>query len=228
LKWQAGRLYVANNSGVYELRSDAFGQPQTPSAPALIASVATRQIMATWPAATGATSYRLFRGATEVWRGTGRSGIDLSPPLNTNNCYQVVAENVEGFSAWSPAACTTITVPTLDLDASSPATKYDALTDGVILYRYLFGLTGSMLTTNALGSAATRKDPIAIGSYIDGIRAELDIDGNGRVDAQTDGLLVLRYLFGLRGDALIKGAYDPLGARNTAPAIESYIQSLMP
>ena len=29
--------------------------------------------------------------------------------------------------------------------------------------------------------------------------AVLDIDGNGAVDALTDGLLVLRYLFGLTG-----------------------------
>ena len=33
-----------------------------------------------------------------------------------------------------------------------------------------------------------------------------DIDGNGSVDALTDGLLALRYLFGLTGDALISDA----------------------
>ena len=33
----------------------------------------------------------------------------------------------------------------------------------------------------------------------------LDIDGNGSYDALTDGLLILRYLFGLSGDSLIAG-----------------------
>ena len=33
----------------------------------------------------------------------------------------------------------------------------------------------------------------------------LDVDGNGEIDALTDGLLTLRYLFGLQGDTLING-----------------------
>jgi hypothetical protein len=33
----------------------------------------------------------------------------------------------------------------------------------------------------------------------------LDVDGNGQIDALTDGLLILRYLFGLEGDTLIAG-----------------------
>ena len=32
-----------------------------------------------------------------------------------------------------------------------------------------------------------------------------DIDGDGNVDALTDGLLLLRYLFGLSGDTLTVG-----------------------
>jgi hypothetical protein len=37
-----------------------------------------------------------------------------------------------------------------------------------------------------------------------------------------------RSLFGLRGDKLIAGAFDPSGSRNTAAAIETHIQSLLP
>jgi hypothetical protein len=48
------------------------------------------------------------------------------------------------------------------------------------------------------------------------------------VDALTDGLLVLRYMFGLRGGALIAGAIDPLATRTTPDAIEAYLQTLMP
>ena len=34
----------------------------------------------------------------------------------------------------------------------------------------------------------------------------MDIDGNGRLEATTDGLLMTRYLLGLRGAALVTGA----------------------
>ena len=121
-----------------------------------------------------------------------------------------------------------IDAPTLDVDASITTTKYDALTDGLLTIRYLFGLTGSSLTTGALGSTATRIDPDAIKAYLDGIRPALDIDDDGTVDALTDGLLITRYLFGLRGDPLIAGAVGPLAKRKTAPDIEAYLQTLMP
>ena len=44
----------------------------------------------------------------------------------------------------------------------------------------------------------------------------------------TAGLLMLRYLFGLRGPALVNGAVGPSAGRGTAATIEPYIQSLMP
>ena len=60
-------------------------------------------------------------------------------------------------------------------------------------------------------------------------RRELVASGcNGRVDALTDGLLVIRYLFGLRGAALIANAVDPAGTRKTAADIEAYLQTLIP
>jgi len=51
----------------------------------------------------------------------------------------------------------------------------------------------------------------------------LDVDGNGRYEATTDGLLVLRYLLGLRGDALITGALAADAQRTTIAAIEQYL-----
>ena len=55
----------------------------------------------------------------------------------------------------------------------------------------------------------------------------LDIDANGRVDALTDGLLMLRYFFGLRGSTLVNGAMGP-GAMRSPAAVESYLLSLNP
>ncbi len=51
----------------------------------------------------------------------------------------------------------------------------------------------------------------------------MDIDGDGATKPLTDGLLVLRYLFGFRGDELMSGAYEASGTRNTASQIEAYI-----
>ncbi|MBK7472314.1 MAG: hypothetical protein IPI73_18565 [Betaproteobacteria bacterium] len=67
-----------------------------------------------------------------------------------------------------------------------------------------------------------------IKAYLDGIRPSLDIDGNLTSDALTDGLLILRYMFGLHGASLTAGAFDPAGSRTDVTDIEAYILSLMP
>lgn len=122
-----------------------------------------------------------------------------------------------------------VNAASLDIDASNTQTKYDAPTDGLLTVRYLFGVTGNSLVAGALGGTATRTDPVAIKNYLDSIRPLLDIDGNNSADALTDGLLIIRYLLGLTGDALISGAVDlQLGTRKLAPDIQSYLQSLMP
>ena len=56
----------------------------------------------------------------------------------------------------------------------------------------------------------------------------LDVDGNDKVDALTDGLLILRYSFGLTGDSLIVGVVAEDATRNTAEEIEAHLATLMP
>ncbi len=56
----------------------------------------------------------------------------------------------------------------------------------------------------------------------------VDVDGNGSFSALTDGLLVLRFLFGFTGPALVTGAVDLVGCtRCDAPAIQAYLQTLV-
>ena len=56
----------------------------------------------------------------------------------------------------------------------------------------------------------------------------LDIDANGSFDALTDGLIILRYAFGLRGQALISDVIPEDAMRAEAADIETYIETLLP
>jgi hypothetical protein len=56
--------------------------------------------------------------------------------------------------------------------------------------------------------------------------AVLDIDGSGSITALTDGLLALRFMFGLSGPSLISGAVSPSCTRCTAGEIQAYLQTL--
>ena len=58
--------------------------------------------------------------------------------------------------------------------------------------------------------------------------ATFDIDQNGSVGALSDGLILLRYFFGLRGEGLITDVLAEDATRTSASDIEAYIESHMP
>jgi hypothetical protein len=103
----------------------------------------------------------------------------------------------------------------------------DALTDGLLLLRYAFGFRGENLTNAAISSESTLT-PQEVETNIEQAASIADIDNNGSIDALTDGLLLLRYAFGLRGDILVDGAIAPDATRTSVEAIEAHIQSLLP
>jgi len=100
--------------------------------------------------------------------------------------------------------------------------EIDALTDGLLILRYSFGLTNESLTNDAIASNSPISSSEVIASVTETM-AIADVDGNGEVDALTDGLLVLRYLFGLRGESLIGGVIADDATRTTAASIEAYL-----
>jgi hypothetical protein len=55
-----------------------------------------------------------------------------------------------------------------------------------------------------------------------------DMDQSGSVDALTDGLIFLRYVFGLRGAPLVNDVISPNATRTSAADIEAHIESHMP
>ena len=100
-----------------------------------------------------------------------------------------------------------------------------ALTDGLLILRHLFGFAGATLTEGAVTSSATRSDANTIASYLDTNSGHVDIDGDGSTEALTDGLLLLRYLFGFDGATLIEGAVSASATRTTSEEIKTYIQA---
>ena len=151
--------------------------------------------------------------------GLGTCTITVSQAGNANYSAAIpVSQNVSIFA-------------TLDVDASTTSgTQYHAGTDGLLIMRYLLNMTGSALTTGATGPTAARTDPVALLAHLNAMRSALDVDGNTIVDPATDGVLILRYLLGFRGSALIAGAVGltPTPSRPTAALIELYLQGLMP
>lgn len=94
-------------------------------------------------------------------------------------------------------------------------------TDGQLILRHLFGFSVPARTDGAVGSAATR-DQGAIAAYLTQLSV-LDVDANGSTDALTDGLLILRFLSGYRGNALTVWAVSPNCTRCASEAIETYL-----
>ncbi|HFE37567.1 MAG TPA: hypothetical protein ENK06_03975 [Gammaproteobacteria bacterium] len=102
----------------------------------------------------------------------------------------------------------------------------DALTDGLLIIRFLFGLSGSVLTEGALG-AGSSKSTTDIIAFLTANSAAMDVDGNGSSDALTDGILIIRFLFGLRGNVLISNAIGSGATRTTASEIENFLMNLL-
>jgi hypothetical protein len=51
----------------------------------------------------------------------------------------------------------------------------------------------------------------------------LDVDGNGTVDALTDGLIIIRAMFGLTGTSVTNGAIAPGATRTTWAVVQAYL-----
>ena len=115
------------------------------------------------------------------------------------------------------------TVPLIyDVDGDQ---QVEPLTDGLLVLRHQFGFEGSALTDGALGSNATITNASDIATYISTRKVSFDLDGNGTLDPLTDGLLLIRYLFGFAGEQMTYNAVDSTAARSTYAEIVDHIAS---
>ncbi len=118
-------------------------------------------------------------------------------------------------------------IPSLNIDASSASDSVvDPATDGAMILRYLAGFTGEAITQGAMHGTATRTSA-EIGSYLVTIRGALDVNADARFDLTIDGLLIVRYMLGLRAATGLFNGID-VGTSWTPSQVEAYLSLLMP
>ncbi|MBK8743144.1 MAG: hypothetical protein IPM02_28420 [Betaproteobacteria bacterium] len=168
-------------------------------------------------------SYRINGGAFVTTAGTLNPGQSVAVRQTTSASFNTMTTATLSIGGVSGAFNVTTNAPSvMDVDGNA---QVDALTDGLMLIRHMFGMKGATLTDGAIGPGATRT-AAEIEAYIQSLNA-MDVDGNSQVDALTDGLMLIRYIFGMRGAMLTDGAIGP-GATRSVAQIEAYIQSMMP
>ncbi len=105
----------------------------------------------------------------------------------------------------------------LDIDGNSVP---DAMTDGVLLTRYLLGFRGNNLIAGAVAAGAPRSSATDIENFIAG--KSYDLDGDGVQRASTDGLLAARLLAGRTGIALSTQATGVGSARTSGAQVAAF------
>ncbi len=174
----------------------------------------------------GAVSVTAAGANCNVTLVSGTGTCQLNPTVV--GAAQTVTGNYAGSGGYSSSSgSASLTVKsTLDVDNNGFS---DAAVDGLLTARYLLGHRGAALTQNVtLGLGAQRTDPAAITNYLNEVVALLDIDGDTHRYLLTDGLLIVRYLLGIRGSALVQGSQGVTGAtRTNFTDVQNYLQGLI-
>lgn len=134
-----------------------------------------------------------------------------------------------GFARTANASQYRLTLPSVTLTPVRESFDVDrdgtvqALSDALLIVRNMFEFSGDALIAQAIANGAVNNTLGGIVTRLAQLDPALDVDRNGSVDALTDGLLVLRYLFGFRGDVLVDDAIGEGATRATAAQIETYL-----
>ena len=147
------------------------------------------------------------------------NGYNPSDPFDSN-----ADSDNDGITVLNQFVLQLLTMP-LDLDSNG---EYDALTDGLLLLRIMFGLTGDTLVSGVIADNSAYPYPDDVERHFNMLGDLVDIDGDGSIDALTDGLVTLRYLFGLRGEVLVGGVISNNASRKSSAEVEARIELLVP
>jgi len=111
----------------------------------------------------------------------------------------------------------------LDIDENG---ETNALSDGLLVIRYLFGFTGEALTFNAIDNPNQEVSAEDVTNRLKALNPLLDVDADGEIRALTDGLLIIRSLFGFTDEALTSGSLGDKSKRRLSNQIEDYLTCL--
>ena len=136
-----------------------------------------------------------------------------------------VSDTPTGYNLSAPSIYNPVVLASLDIDGDGEA---KALTDGLMIIRRLFGFPDSSLSAGAVAANATYTTSAELASRIDAFATGFDIDGDGETKALTDGLMIIRRLFGFSGPDLTAGAVSATATRTESADIAAYIDSLVP
>ena len=98
----------------------------------------------------------------------------------------------------------------LDIDENG---EVSALSDGLLVIRHLFGFSEDALTQDAIDNTSATIEAASVTRKLEDLLPLFDIDADGETRALTDGLLLIRSLFGFTDDALTKGSIGEAGTR---------------
>lgn len=171
----------------------------------------------------GGTSYVAANGQDGTWS-IAAGSID---PLPGDGRYSLSATATDRAGNSSLASATVVVnLSNLDADGNGAA---DALSDGLLILRYLFDPHGPWSVSDAVGDGAARTAREVIKSYLDdGDATALDADGNGAADPLSDGILILRYLFDREGQWNVADAVNSGATRTTREEIRAYLDQYNP
>ncbi|MBF0164418.1 MAG: cadherin-like domain-containing protein [Magnetococcales bacterium] len=158
---------------------------------------------------------------------TNTGQLSGTPTSDNSGSYANIVISVSDGVKTVSLPAFTLEVPafTLDVDGNG---RSDPLTDGLLVLRYLYGMRDEALIQGTVDAAGSRTTASTIQSHLNGGLALLDVDGSGGTpDYTTDGLLILRYLFGFRGSALTDGAVSTTATRKSDEEIRAYIETLI-
>jgi serine protease len=163
--------------------------------------------------------------------------VDFQIPANGTyyidvTTWSATQENVGNYTLkLSSCGLTYDAGPTCNLDVDGDLTF--GVRDAQITMRRLLGFSDASLTAG-LGPfrvCATRSSDMSITNFIDSQIAPsaggkpYDLDGDGQVLSNTDGLMILRAALGLPGASIVAGATAPGAPRNTWALIQPYLAS---
>ncbi|MDB5244895.1 MAG: subtilase family protease [Parcubacteria group bacterium] len=136
---------------------------------------------------------------------------------SSNIMWFTIAPLVVSPAAQSLSAC--------NLDVDGNGIK-DALTDGLLIKRYLNGTRGDSLISSVIATNATRRDAGSIESYI--ASHNYDVDGDGTINSLSDGNMILQYLFDPSGSSITTGMIGATAVRKSVPDIVVWLNACGP